>query len=426
MSRFSPRRPLAAAALAMLFASASAASAQEWTRFRGPNGAGQSEAAGIPAEFGEADFNWRVELPGIGHASPVIWEDKVFLLSADPVNATRYVICLNAVDGSRAWMREFPSTVHPLHSRSSFASSTPAVDAEHVYAAWSSPEKTTLICLDHGGETVWEIDLGRWVSQHGFGTSPVLYRDMVILFNSQDDAEKLPPGEMGGESHMMAFDRATGKELWRTPMTSKIVSYSVPCIFESPEGQPEIVCCSTAEGIFALDPENGKMKWSFAPFTMRTVSSPVIAAGLIFGSNGSGGGGNYVAAVRPGANGAPAELAYKFDRQANYVPTTLAHGDLLYLWSDKGIVSCIDAKDGNVHWQERVGGGYSGSPIRVRDRLYCMSDEGDCVVLAAGKEYKLLARNPLGQESRSTPAVSGNRLYLRTFSHLISVGGMSK
>lgn len=403
-----------------------AAAAQEWTRFRGPNGAGQSEAPGIPTEFTDADFNWRSELPGIGHASPVIWENKVFLLSADPVNATRFVVCLNTSDGSREWVREFPSQTHPLHTRSSYASSTPTVDAEHVYAAWSSPEKTTLICLDHDGKTVWELDLGRWVSQHGFGTSPILYRDLVILFNSQDNADKLPPGEMGGESHIMAFDRKTGQERWRTPMTSNIVSYSVPCIYEPEGGKPEVVCCSTAEGVFGLDPENGKMKWSFSPFTMRTVSSPVIAAGLIFGSNGSGAGGNYVAAVRPGQQGAPAELAYKFERQANYVPTTLAHGEFAYLWSDKGIVSCIDAADGKVNWQERVGGNYSGSPIRVRDRLYCMSDEGDCVVLAAGKEFKLLARNPLGEESRSTPAVSSNRMYLRTFSHLISIGGMSK
>jgi outer membrane protein assembly factor BamB len=126
--------------------------------------------------------------------------------------------------------------------------------------------------------------------------------------------------------------------------------------------------------------------------------------------------------VRPGKD---AEVVYRVDRQANYVPSPLAHGDLVYLWSDNGIVSCIDAKSGKPHWQERVGGTYSGSPIRVRDRLYCMSDEGEVVVLSAGTMFQEIARNALGEESRATPAVSGGRMYLRTFSHLMSLGGRS-
>jgi outer membrane protein assembly factor BamB len=203
---------------------ATTCAAQEWTRFRGPNGTGASEAEGIPAKWTLDDYNWRVELPGIGHSSPVIWEDKIFVLSADPTTAKRYCLCLNTTDGGTEWVREFPSSAHTLHTRSSYASATPAVDAEQVYFAWSTPAKTTLICFDHAGQTRWELDLGRWVSQHGFGTSPILYKDLVILFNSQDNAEKLPPGEMGGESFMMAFDKKTGRERWRTPLESTVVS----------------------------------------------------------------------------------------------------------------------------------------------------------------------------------------------------------
>lgn len=396
--------------------------AQEWTRFRGPNGAGQSDAQGIPTKWTLEECNWRVKLPGTGHSSPVVWKDKVFLLSADPETATRYCICLHAATGQTAWTREFPTKPHRLHQFSSYASATPAVDADQVYFAWSDPEKTTLIAFDHNGATRWELDLGRWVSQHGFGTSPVLYEDMVILFNSQDNAEKLPPGEPGGESHMMAFDRRSGMERWRTPMQSTIVSYSVPFIHQPEGGKPELICTSTAEGVFSLDPHTGERNWAVPGFTMRTVSSPVIAGGLVFGTAGSGGGGNHLLAVRPGKN---AELAYKIDRQANYVPSTIAHGDLVFLWSDKGIVTCIDAATGAEHWQERVGGDYFGSPIRVGDRLYCMNDDGEAVVLAAGKKFQELARNPLGEASHSTPAVSGGRMYLRTYSHLISVGGKS-
>jgi outer membrane protein assembly factor BamB len=144
----------------------------------------------------------------------------------------------------------------------------------------------------------------------------------------------------------------------------------------------------------------------------------------VFGSCGSGAGGNYVVAVRPGTTAAPdAELAYTIDRSAPYVPTPLARGDLVFLWGDLGMVSCIDAASGALHWRERVEGNFFGSPVLVEDRVYCLSVEGDAVVLAASDEFELLARVPLGEYSHATPAVAGGRMYLRTYSHLMSLGG---
>jgi outer membrane protein assembly factor BamB len=401
---------------------AAVAEAQDWTRFRGPNGTGVATGGdAIPVEFGPADYNWTAELPGIGHSSPVLWGDKVFLLSADPDNATRYVICIRAADGKAAWIREFPSEPHHLHDRSSFASCTPAVDAERVYVAWSTPAKTTLMALDHVGETVWEKDLGTWQSQHGFGTSPIIYHDKVILFNSQQ-ANQLKEGEKPGESFMMAFDRQTGKELWRTKRVSVNVCYSVPFIYEGPDGD-ELVCCSTGDGVFSLNPETGEENWKLADaFTMRTVASPVLAGGNIIGSTGSGGGGNYIIGVKPGKK--PEEV-FRIERKANYVPTPVVYGDLFFAWYDKGFVTCIDAKTGDVHWRERLDTAFSGSPIRVDDRMYCIDEEGVVFCVACDKQFKLLGKSDLGEPSRSTPAVSGGRMYLRTYSHLISVGGKS-
>ena len=193
-----PRLPILtiALSLACLVQFASAQEAQ-WTRFRGPNGTGVSECGTIPVQWTEADYRWKCKLPGMGHGSPVVWGDKVFLMSGDPEKATRYVLCYDATDGRQLWKRVFASHPHHLHPRSSYASCTPAVDEERVYAGWSTPEETLLKAFDHNGKEVWSVDLGRWQSQHGFGTSPIVYKDLVILHNSQQ-ANQLDEGEKRG------------------------------------------------------------------------------------------------------------------------------------------------------------------------------------------------------------------------------------
>ncbi len=398
------------------------APAQEWTRFHGPNGQGVNETVDIPSEFTPDDFNWKTKLPGIGHSCPVLWGERVFLLSADPETAERYMLCINAADGEIIWNRNYPSTPHHLHSRSSFASCTPAVDAKQVYVAWSTPKQTTLKSFSHDGQELWSKNLGPWVSQHGFGTSPILYHDLVILSNSQQ-AARLKEGQKPGKSFLMAFNRTTGDLVWSTPRASVNVCYSAPCIYRSPGRADQIINTSTGDGIYSVDPKTGEQNWQIKVFRMRTVSSPVLAGGLIFGSTGSGGGGNYVVAIKPGET--PEEV-YRVTTQAPYVPTSVAKGDLLFLWYDKGIVTCIDAPTGKVHWRKRLGGGFSASPVRAANKIFCVSDDGVVHVLAAEKEFKLLGKNPLGEDSRSTPAIAGGRMYFRTYSHLISVGGKSE
>ena len=395
-------------------------SAQEWTRFRGENGAGVGKAD-LPDEWNEGDYNWKVELPGIGHSSPVLWGDRVFLMSADPDTAERYCLCIAAADGKILWNRKFASEPHHPARPQQLRSCTPCVDSERVYFAWSTPAKITLIAFDHEGKTAWEKDLGRWESQHGFGASPILYEDKLILFNSQQ-AEKLKPGQRPGDSYMMAFDRKTGKEIWKTERKSVNVCYSVPCIHKNADGKDELVTISTGDGVFALDPDSGKPLWAIDEFSMRTVASPVIAGDLIIGSTGSGGGGNYVVAVKPGDK---AEEVWRIKTAANYVPTPLYKDGLLFLWFDKGIVSCVDAASGKVHWRRRAGKAFSGSPVLVGDKMFGINEDGDVIVISATKEYKLLGEVPLGEASRSTPAVSGGRIYFRTYSHLFSLGGKS-
>jgi outer membrane protein assembly factor BamB len=399
------------------------AHAQDWTRFRGPNGSGRAPAtAAIPSLWTDSDFNWSIELPGEGHSSPVVWGERLFLTTADEETNTRIVMAIDTANGETLWQRDYPLTVHSKHLRNTFASPTPAVDADHVYVSWSTLEEYTLIALDHEGEKVWRRDLGTFASKHSAGPSPSVYEDMVILPNYQSDRID----EVEGVSSIVAVDRTTGEDRWEIPGGTKFVSYATPCVYRPDDGPPQMIFCSTADGMISVDPRDGSVNWRIDVFTPRTVSSPQLAGDLILGTAGSGGGGNYLVAIRPAGSEAASEpsVAYTIDRSAPYVPTPIVIGPNAYLWSDGGVLSCVVAASGELLWRERVGGNYSGSPVAVGDRLFCISDDGDVVVVnVAGGEYDPLGSNSLAELSRSTPAVSDDVMYLRTVSHLYSIGG---
>lgn len=393
---------------------------QEWARFRGANGTGVSSADSIPTSWTEKDLNWKTKLPGSGHSSPIQYGDLIFVLSGNPEDGSKYVVAVNATDGKIAWKKEFKAKLYRFHRLNSYNSSTPAADAQHVYVSWSDKTSTTLLALTHAGEKVWEKELGSWVGQHGFAASPIVYKDKVIISNSQQKAQ-LGPGEKPGQSVVYAFQAKTGKLAWKSERVTQRVSYSVPCVFKNADGQDELVCCNTAEGVYSIDPENGKLNWSYdKAFDKRTVASPIISDGLIFGSCGSGGGGNFVVAIQPGK--AP-EMKYKVDRNANYVPTPVAFDGLLFLVSDKGVATCVEAKSGKAIWRERLAGEYWASPVCVDGRIYAINDDGEVTVFAAARVFKKLGQSSLGEKCHSTPAISHGKMILRTVSHLMSVGG---
>ncbi|HEY1174220.1 MAG TPA: PQQ-binding-like beta-propeller repeat protein [Verrucomicrobiae bacterium] len=390
-------------------------SAQEWTRFRGPNGTGVSNAKTIPVQFTEKDYNWKVPLPGDGHSSPVIWGDKIFLTGSHEQQGGLMVHAVSVHDGKVLWQKDFPFPAFQKHKFNSYASCTPAVDAERVYVTWSTPEHNMLVAFSHKGDVVWQRDFGAYASQHGSGVSPIVYEEMVILPNDQD-----------ANSSLIAVDRKTGKTVWETKRNSKPAAYSTPCVYE-PKGAPaQLIFNSQAHGITGVNPKDGKVLWEYAnAFDKRSVSSPVIVSGFAIGSCGSGGGGNYVVAVKPGddAKNQPATLAWTMKKSANYVPTPVVLGDLLFTWSDAGVVSCINGKTGEVKWQERAGGNFFGSPILIGDKIYAIATNGEVVVVKAAETFEVLGRSTLGELTHTTPAVAGGKLYIRTLKHLISVGG---
>jgi outer membrane protein assembly factor BamB len=409
---------LSVIALSSVLLLASSVRAQEWTRFRGPNGTGISSATTVPVECTEANRNWKTDLPGTGHSSPVVWGDHVFVTSAEEDAGKRYLLCIRSTDGRVLWKHTYDFSKYPHHQFNSSASSTAAVDKDHVYISWCSPDGLTVYALTHDGKDVWSRDLGKWNGQHGGGCSPVVVDDLVVMRSDSD--------EMGPDSFITGLDAKTGAVRWKTPRTSKTASYSTPILYEPKGGAPQLIFTSNGHGITSIDPKTGSVNWEVGGlFQQRCVSGPVLVNGLLFGTAGDGGGRRQAVAIRPGAKGVNGggEIAYQLTRVAPYVPTPIVLGDRMFLWGDSGIVTCVQAATGEVVWTERVGGNFFGSPVCVNGKIYALSAKGELVVVEASDQFKILGRSDLGEASHSTPAVAGGAMFVRTESHLISFGG---
>jgi len=397
---------------------------QEWTRFRGPNGTGISQVKSIPANITDADVHWKTELPGSGHSSPVLWGEQLFITCSDSRSGGLSVICLGATDGKVQWKQDFELPPFPEHRYNSYASSTPAVDAERLYVVWNEPDHYFLAALDHKGKKLWQRDFGPFVSAHGCGTSPIIDDGKIILGNFQDDpqfVEGPTPDHRTGQSSILAVDCKTGKTVWQTPRRSTVVCYSTPCVYEGKGKQAALIFNSQSHGISGLDPMTGKVLWDYdKAFDKRSVSSPMLAGEIILGSCGNGAGGNSITAIKPGDAAKQPELAYRLKKSMPYVPTGIVMDHLAWLWSDGGIVTCVTAATGEIRYQERVGGNYFGSPIWADGRLYCVSVTGELVVLEAKDEFHVICRYPLNELCRSTPAAAQGSLFVRTEKHLWS------
>ena len=404
---------------------------EQWSRFRGPNGAGISSATTVPVKWTDADYNWKVRLGGRGHSSPVGWGGRVFVTSGDRSTARRSVICIDAGSGKVLWQRHYTSKTFSQHRDNSYASSTPAADAAGVIVTWTTPKTVVLLALDREGKDVWRRDLGPYVAIHGNGSSPIIVGDMVILANEQADPKALPSvyfapwaPKVAGKSFLIGVDRKTGKTKWLITRKSSQAAYSTPCVYRHADGREEVVFSSTSHGITAVDPAGGKITWAADKvFAERCVGSLVIAPGLVIAGDGRGSRGRVFAAVRPGAGGKAASVAYTLKQPVPLVPTPVVTGGRLFLWGDDGRLACLDVAGGKVIWRERIRAAFYGSPVCVNGRLYCVSKTGDVYVIAAADKYELLGRVSLGEASFATPAVCDGVMYLRTNSTLFSLGG---
>ena len=414
----SPRNLLLLGTCATALALADAASAQEWTRFRGPNGTGISTAKGVPVTWTEADFRWRIAIDGQGHSQPVIWGDKLFVSSAVDAGRERVFLCLDKRTGRELWRKTYELPTHrPANRNASFANGSPVVDAERVIACFVSREHFWVRSFTHGGQELWSRDLGPFESQHGHGASPIIYDNTVIVTNDQD-----------GDSFVTALNLKTGEPVWKTPRkpSPEYTAYGTPCIYTPASGAPELILSSQSHGISSLDPKTGTPNWEAPVYKIRVVASPIIAGDVAIGSCGQGGGaGNYLAAIKLGGKGnvSKTHVAYTLRKATPYVPTPLSLDGRLYLISDAGIASAIEAATGREIWSERLRAEFFASPVMIDGKIYCATSKGEMLVLATGEKFELLGRNPIGEGTHSTPCVDGDHLYVKTFSHLVCIGG---
>jgi outer membrane protein assembly factor BamB len=406
--------------LVCALAAASSALAQEWTRFRGPNGTGISTAKGVPVAWTEKDYLWRVPIAGDSHSQPVIWGERMFLLSATDFGKERALICVRKTDGQELWKKTFTLPMPRLGNKNTgYANTSPVVDAERVIACFVSKSDFWVRAFDHSGKELWSRNLGAFESQHGHGASPMIYDGKVIVTNDQD-----------GESSVVALELKTGAVVWTSPRGNGTnpniaTAYCTPITHTRADGSVELLLTSQSHGVSSLDPKTGAPNWESPVFSKRMVASPIVAGDLAIGTCGSGAGaGNYLSAIKLGGRGdvGKTHVAYKLTKATPYVPTPLYHDGRLYLLSDAGIASAIEAATGREIWSERLRAEFFSSPVLIDGKIYCASTKGEMIVIAAGDTFKEIARSPIGEGTHSTPCVDGGKIYLKTFTHLVCLG----
>ena len=413
----------------LFFFVAGLAQAENWQGWRGPNGDGTSPEKGIPVKWsGTENIAWRIAIPGEGHSSPIIWGDKVFLTSSLTEKNKRILLCLDRPSGQTVWQRDVvqspPETIHRLNSR---ASGTPATDGRQVYVTFMraegdrviapnvssdrliTPGKIIVTAYDLDGNEKWKTNVGDFVSAHGFNTCPVLFEDLVILNGDHD-----------GDAYLVALDRQSGRERWRTRRENKTRSYATPIIREI-DGRTQMIL-SGSLCVASYDPRNGKRHWIVDGPTEQFVATMVYDGKYVFATGGYPE--RHTVAIRPGGRGnvTDSHIVWRTTRGAAFVPSPIISGRYLLMVADSGIASCFEARTGKRHWMERLPGGHSPSPVSADGLVYFVSDQGVTTVIRPGETFEVIAKNELGEPVSASPAISQGHFFLRTHRHLYCIG----
>ena len=385
--------------------------AEDWSRFRGPNGTGVSSDDAVPVVWTKKDTRFRSEIPGTGHSSPIVVGKRVFLLSA--TDDARLVLCYDATSGKKLWEKSVAGGAGTTHRKSSLASSTPCSDGERLYCSFWDGKRVSLHAYDLEGKRLWAKDLGPFTSQHGPGFSPIVVEGKVIINLDQDKSAVL-----------RVFDAKTGNDSWKSERPAFRSCYSTPFVLGQGTNLRLVVASTAGVSAYTLDgTKSWHYDWTFTGMPLRTVGSPVAADGMIFACAGDGSGDRSMIALKPDPNGGKPALVWSKAKNTPYVPTLLAKDGYLYGVNDTGVALCIEAKSGTMMWQTRLCGQVSGSPVLIGGKVYATDEEGVCHIFAAEtKALRVLAKNKVGEAVFSTPAVSDGRLYFRGSKHLICVG----
>jgi outer membrane protein assembly factor BamB len=404
--------------------------ADNWERFRGPNGTGAVDDKNVPIKFGpKENVVWKVALPGMGNSSPIVWGKHLFLQSASKDGKLRTLLCIDAANGRILWERSIPGVPAAIRADSSLASSTPTTDGEAVYVSFWDGRHVFVSAYDFQGTRLWVKDLGPFNSQHGAGASPILYKDKLILANDMDKDDFYTKQINERPSMVIALDKASGRLLWETPRVAERACYSAPFLLQRPgQSEPELVITSST-AVTGYHIDTGSKLWEAKGWQehalkapMRTVATPALAGDFLCVCSGGDAGRFAVGLALPSAGGGPRRV-WENRKDFPYVPSPLARGGYFYFVNDAGFSGCYNARTGKRVWFERLGDvSFNASPLLINGKLYAANTAGDVYVLAAEPTFQLLAQNELGELIRATPAVAGGRLYIRGERHLYCIG----
>lgn len=400
-------------AIVLLFAVSTRA--EDWPGWRGPRGDGTSLDRNVPLRWSDKEnIVWKTEIPGVGHSSPVVAGDKVFLTTCLLKEKQRVLMALDRDSGKILWQRVVVTApLEKKHKLNSFASSTPATDGKHVWISFLQYPDMVVACYDVDGNLAWKKSPGKFFSVHGFSSSPVLFNDLVIVNGDQD-----------AQAYLVALDKVTGEERWRADRPNRTRSYCVPIIVDM-AGKKQLVL-SGSLSVASYDPQTGKQHWVIDGPTEQFVASLVPNQGLLFLTTGFPEYHNL--AIRPDGVGNVTKTHIAWHekkvpaRKASYVPSPIAFDKYFYVISDQGWLSAFEATTGRRLWLEKLGRHHSASPVAANGHLYLTDDDGITYVLKGGPKFEVVARNPLGDECYASPAVAGGRMYIRTAQSLWCIG----
>ena len=406
-----------------LLISVAALHAENWPQFRGPTHQGRSAESGLPLHWSAtSNVVWKTPIPGEAWSSPIVWNDRVFVTTATDNGQTCRVLSLDAASGRILWDKVvFQQSPRHKEGRNSYATPTPATDGERVYACFGDG---SFVALNFAGESVWTNRDYPFFGHHGLASSPILYRGLLIMArdgSSEGADEKLGWQTPWDQARVLALDARTGKERWQGKRGLSRISHGVPAIWEH-DGQAEIVS-EAGDVVQGFDAETGARLWSSEVIGEGKVPSTVLGDGLVFTAGGWGGK-DTIKAFRLGGQGDLKETRLVWEQKKNMpkVPSLLYFKPYLYALTDGGVAACLKADTGKLVWQERVGGNFSASPVATAGRIYFLGDNGETTVIAAGPEFKVLAKNPLGGKVQASLAISQQRLFIRTADNLYCIG----
>ncbi|SRR5579871_39845 len=422
-----------------------AVSAADWPQWRGPTADGISLERDLPVQWDrEHNIAWKARLPGLGTSTPIVWGDRIFVTSqigdgpigegpvAGPARdfpgspparrggvqeRVRFAVqAFDRADGKMAWEYVFDAEgeLPPTHTMHNLATPSCVTDGNVVYAWFGTGQ---LVALSLNGKLVWKRHLGKEYSPFfvlwGHGSSPLLYKDRLILLCDHRDA-----------SYLLALDKTTGAQLWKVDRGKDRRSYSTPVVIPSPDGRDQILV-NGKERIDVYDVATGELRWYVGQAVTLAAPCPVLHDGMLYVTRGYSSG-PYSAVEIGGLGDASSRVKWEIKTGAPYITSPLYYQGVMYLAGETGVVTAADAADGKSLWKARIGGIFSASPVEADGKVYLLNEDGETIVLEAGRELKILARNQLEERMLASPAISGGQIFERSDDHLICIGKATK